>query len=102
MGVLKNERGTFVPFKLAYEPFVSKQEFYDYLGEISTIWHRVLFKLAQDRKSLIEIFTPLAQNDEMVRGFLNILNKCPTFKKDGLVLDRCDYINDEFGQPKLT
>ena len=100
-GVLKYANGVFLPFKLAYQPFVSSKQYYDYLGETTQIWHNVLFKVAQDRQLIFDIFTPLAENDEMVKGLLNIYKKSKTDKREGIVLDRIDYFNDESGQPKL-
>jgi glutathionylspermidine synthase len=95
--------GKYSSFKVAYYPFTSTKEYFDDLGDLHTVWHKVLLKVADDHEFLKQLFTPLAEGDEMIRGLLSIMKKkAPVSRSDGILLDRMDYFNDETGQPKIT
>lgn len=59
------------------------------------MWHRVLLKVAQDRQLLVSVFEPIAENDEYLKGVLEIVKKkeCEAIQ-DGFCFDRIDYFND--------
>lgn len=76
LGVLRwTANGTYAHFKLAYHPFITPKRFYAHLGELQTVWQRVLLRVVKDRKFLIDLLTPLAKKDEMIAGLLRIMHK---------------------------
>lgn len=64
LGVLKHVGNfNFSNFKLAYNPFVSTKEFYEYLGNISQLWQKLLFKVSKDRQFIEKLLLPLREED---------------------------------------